>query len=89
MPPVGSIFFSYLLGLLIALFGGVYWILAKDSPPNRNLVTLAAFGKFSVFIIALYSWMVSEISTEGFAVAFGDLIFAGLFAYWLLASKAK
>ena len=87
MPPVGSVFFSYLLGLLVALFGGVYWILSKESPPNRSLVALASFGKLCVFLLAFYCWTIAAIPTKGFAVAFGDLIFAGLFGYWLLKTK--
>lgn len=87
MPASGSPFYTYLLGLLLAMIGMVYLILSMEDSPNRNLILLAAFGKMSVFILATYCWTIQAISNQGFYLAFGDLTFAVLFVYWLVKTK--
>jgi hypothetical protein len=73
------------LAMLIALLGGTYAWLASQPVIDRPLVGFAAIGKTAFFVVAVGCWLAGELSTLGVVSAGGDLVFAAIFARWLLA----
>ena len=76
-------FHSWLLALFIFLFGCVYAWLSRRAVIDRPFVVLAVVGKTGVFLVAFACWWFGEISARAFTTAVGDLLFAGIFLWWL------
>lgn len=89
LPRSESRFYSWLLALFIALFGGVYAFLSASAVIHRPLVVLAVIGKTGVFLVALVCLLLGELSPGAFAPAVGDLLFALVFLWWLKGVAAK
>ena len=83
LPPPGSLFYSWMLALLIGLFGGVYLWLAQRATIDRPLVVVAIVGKVGVFAVAVACWQLGQIPGRGVVPAIGDLIFGLVFLWWL------
>ena len=69
---------------LVALFGGTYAWLARQPTIDRPLVAFCAIGKAGFFVVAFACWLVGEASGRATLAAGGDLLFAAIFAWWLL-----
>jgi hypothetical protein len=80
--PVPAVY-STLLALFVILFGGAYAWLALQPTIDRPLVAFAAIGKTGAFCIALVLWLVGEAPLRSVFAVSGDLVFAGLFFWWL------
>lgn len=89
LPRSESRFFSWLLALFVALFGGVYAYLSRTPVIERSLITLAVIGKTGVFLVALACLLLGDLSPRAFAPAIGDLIFAVIFLGWLRSTAFK
>jgi hypothetical protein len=89
LPPVGSIFYPWLLAFFVALFGATYAWLAVQPTLHRPLVMLAAIGKTGVFVVALACLLRGDIAFRAFSVAIGDLVFAGIFFLWLRSTSVS
>ena len=87
LPTGGSLFYRWLLVLFVALFGRAYGWLALQPVIVRPLVGLAAIGKIGVFIVAIACWSSGEIPATTLPPAVGDLAFAGVFVWWLRATR--
>jgi hypothetical protein len=85
--PVPRIYTS-ILAFFVALFGGSYAWLACQPSIDRPLVTFAAAGKAGVFALVLIFWLLDEAPTLGVVAVTGDLIFACIFAWWLLGTRS-
>jgi hypothetical protein len=85
VPPM----YSALLALFVGLFGGAYAWLACQPTIDRPLVALAAIGKAAVFALLFVFWLLGEAPGRVVLAAVGDLIFAGIFAWWLLAAQQR
>ena len=83
--PVPRIY-TTLLALFVALFGGAYAWLARQPEIDRPLVALAAIGKSGFFAVMAVCWLLGEAPGRGVVAATGDLMFAVVFAWWLLGS---
>jgi hypothetical protein len=83
VPPI----YGALLALFVGLFGGAYAWLASQPTIDRPLVALAAIGKAAVFAVLFVFWLVGEAPGRGVLAATGDLILAGIFAWWLLGAR--
>jgi hypothetical protein len=83
VPPI----YGALLAFFVALFGVAYAWLARQPIIDRPLVALAAVGKAGVFAVILVFWLFGEAPGRGVLVATGDVIFAGIFAWWLVATR--
>jgi hypothetical protein len=79
VPPI----YGTLLAFFVALFGVAYAWLACQPTINRPLVAFAAIGKAGVFAILALFWLFGEAPGRGVLLATGDLILAGIFAWWL------
>jgi hypothetical protein len=68
--------YTALLAFFVALFGGAYAWLACQPRIDRPLVAVAALGK------------VGDVPGLGVLAASGDVVFAAIFARWLLGEAA-
>jgi hypothetical protein len=78
-----------LLALFVLLCGGAYAWLARQEPIDRPLVALAAIGKAGAFAVIGGFWLVGLSAGRTALLASGDLVFAGLFAAWLVQSRSS
>jgi len=72
------------LAFMVALFGGAYAWLARAPRIDRPMVTLAALGKTGFFVVVCAAWLPGEAPGRVVLAAIGDLVFAAIFAWWLL-----
>jgi hypothetical protein len=84
--PVAPIY-GALLAFFVVLFGGAYAWLARQPAIDRPLVALAAIGKAGVFTVIFTFWLLGEAPGRGVLAAAGDLVLAGIFAWWLLGAR--
>jgi hypothetical protein len=82
VPPI----YGALLAFFVVLFGTAYAWLACQRIIDRALVALAAIGKVGVFAVIVAFWLLGEAPGRGVLAAAGDLVLAGIFAWWLLGS---
>jgi hypothetical protein len=83
VPPM----YSTLLGLFVILFGGAYAWLARQTHIDRPLVAFSAIGKAGFFAITFILWLLGDATGRFALAATGDLILAGVFAWWLFNSE--
>jgi hypothetical protein len=76
-----------LIAFFVLLFAGAYAWLARQPTIDRPLVALAAIGKAGVFAVIARFWLLGEAPGRGVLAATGDLILAGIFAWWLLGAQ--
>lgn len=78
--------YVWMLAMFILLFGAVYAWLAQRPEIDRPFVLLGITGKTGVFLIAMICLVLGDLSGRAMIPAFGDLIFAALFAWWYIRS---
>jgi hypothetical protein len=83
MPSPGPALYGYMLALFVVLFGGSYAWLALSKNIDRPLLAFGAIGKTCAFVLVLTFWLLGEVPTRSVVAITGDLIFAGLFFWWL------
>jgi len=84
--PVPRIY-PLLLAYFVILFAGAYAWLALQPAIDRPLVGLAAIGKAGVFVVIVTFWLLGEVPGRGVLAASGDLVLAGIFAWWLVGAR--
>jgi hypothetical protein len=89
LPGTGPLFYRWLLALFVALFGGAYAWLALQTQISRPLVALAALCKTGVFIVSVVCWLLGDIPLQSLPPAVCDLVFALVFAWWLMATRDR
>lgn len=89
LPPVGSVFYLWMLAFFVLLFSGTYAWLAMQPIIVRPIVVLAALGKSGVFVVALVCLLRGDIQLRTFVVAIGDLAFALYFFAWLRSTAVS
>lgn len=83
LPPVGSVFYLWMLTFFVVLFSGTYAWLALQPIISRDIVALAAIGKTGVFLVALACLLGGDIQLRTFSITTGDLGFALYSFRWL------
>ena len=76
------------LAWVVALFGAVYLWLALRARLDTAVVpilVLGAVGKAGFFGIYVLAWLRGELPGAAAASASGDLLLAGIFAWWAIA----
>ena len=86
LPPVGSVFYLWMLTFFVVLFGATYGWLAMAPEISRPIVVLAVVGKTGAALVALVCLLRGDIQLRTFSVAIGDLAFAAYFFLWLRAT---
>lgn len=79
--------FHRLAALLIALFGAIYWMIAREPLRYRPLAALGVAGKLAVFALFAEAFAAARIPATAMGVAVGDLLFGLLFAAFLRATR--
>jgi hypothetical protein len=87
LPPGVPALYRMLLGFFVVLFGGAYAWLARQPDIDRPLVGFAAIGKAGAFGIILTLWLAGRSPARGVLAASGDLVLAGIFAWWLFGEQ--
>jgi hypothetical protein len=88
--PPADLTFHRLSGLLIAFFGAVYWIIARDAVRFRPLAKLGVAGKVLVFALFAQGWVAGQAPDAAAGLAVGDLLFGFAFtaALWVTRDRA-
>ena len=87
LPQSVPLIYRAFLALFVLLFAGAYAWLARQPTIDRPLVALGAIGKAGAFAVVFVLWVVGEVPGIGVLGFVGDLIFAGIFTWWLLGSR--
>jgi hypothetical protein len=74
-------------GLLVAIFGVAYALVAYRPLPNRNLVVIGALGKACAVVLASWHALAGHISQGTYRLAMGDLIFVLIFGVFLAQTR--
>jgi hypothetical protein len=80
--------YSAMVAWFVLLFAGAYAWLARQPEIDRPLVALGAIGKAGAFSIFAACWILGQLSGRAALAGTGDLIFAAIFAWWLIGSRA-
>lgn len=73
--------------LLVFAFGiGYFWV-SRDLNKNHDIVKMGIFGKTSLFILFFYYYLAGVIHLLILLCLFVDLVFAILFAEFLMRAK--
>jgi deazaflavin-dependent oxidoreductase (nitroreductase family) len=87
LPAAVPAVYSVPLALFILLFAAAYAWLARRPIIDRPLVAFSAIGKLSFFIVMVLLALLGDAPIRGALAASGDLIFAGIFTWWLAVSS--
>ena len=74
-------------GLLVAIFGVAYGLVAYRPLPNRNLVAIGALGKAGAVVLASWHAMHNHIPQSVYLLAMGDLVFVVIFCIFLAQTR--
>jgi hypothetical protein len=74
-------------GLLVAIFGLAYGLVAWRPLPNRNLVAIGALGKACAVALASWYALAHAIPPTVYQLALGDLVFALVFCVFLMGTR--
>jgi hypothetical protein len=88
LPATVPLLYRVLVGLFVALFGGVYAWLAVQATIDRPLVALGAIGKAGAFGGVLLCWVLGATTGLMPALFSADLLLAGIFAWWLADGRS-
>jgi hypothetical protein len=80
--------YAWFIAFLVLLFAATYAWLARQPVIDRALVLFAAVGKSGFFALVLLCWSLGELPALTVIVAAGDLAFASIFFWWLLAEPS-
>lgn len=86
-PPPPDILSSQTAGLLIAVFGIGYAMVARDPVANRPILWLGVIGKTPLPLIVWLNVQAGRAPMSSFWLTLGDLLFAGLFLTYLLRTR--
>jgi len=87
-PPLPYFLFVRIMGALVAIFGIGYAMVAAQPQQNRGIVWLGAIGKPVTPVILWLYVRAGLIPMTVFWPGVGDLMFAALFAIYLVRTKA-
>ena len=78
--------YTAFLAFMVTLFAATYAWLARQPRIDRPIVVFAALGKTGFFVVVFMCWLLGEVPGRAVVGASGDLIFAAIFAWWLLVA---
>lgn len=81
-------FYLLTVGLFILLFGIVYLWMAIRGRGDRFIVAWSAAGKLGFFALTVHLWRVGELPLRTPGLAAADLVFGGLFLFWVITARA-
>jgi len=84
--PVAPVY-SATLAMLVTLFAVTYAWLAHSPAIDRPLVAFSALGKAAFFVVVVACWLAGEAAGRAVLAASGELVFAGIFTWWLVTTS--
>ena len=88
LPVAPSPFLAAQIAWVIALFGGVYFWLARQAAPNRALVIVGGIGKLGFFAISVIAAATAVVPAAVAVNAVPDLLLGGVFLWWAARIRA-
>jgi hypothetical protein len=79
----GAPYAMAMVGLLIAMFGIGYAMVAVNPPGNRGIVWIGMIGKAGAVLIGWLQYSAGALPLSSFSLAAGDVLFVVLFALFL------
>jgi hypothetical protein len=76
-----------LLVMFVLLFGGAYAWVANQPRLNRPFIAFGALGKAAAFGVVALFFALGEAPARSVMAFSGDLGFAAVFTWWLLATR--
>lgn len=83
-----NLVFANLAGLLAALLGVIYAMIARDPDRYRPIIVLAALGKLTAVALVVTPWLRGELGPQLPALVMGDALYALLFLDYLRRTRA-
>lgn len=77
-----------LMGLLIAMFGVGYVLVALNPAKNHGIVLMGAIGKLGVVILVAEAYSRGLVPQTAALMTMGDLVFVALFGWFLTSRRA-
>ena len=74
-----NLVFANLAGLLAALLGVIYALIAREPDRYRPIIVLAALGKLAAVALVVTPWLRGEVGPQLPALVMGDALYALLF----------
>lgn len=72
-----------MVGMMIAVFGVGYAIVARNPAGNRGIVWIGVIGKLGAATLAAMQYQQGLIPMQTFALGMGDVVFAVIFLLFL------
>jgi hypothetical protein len=85
LPADAPVVYRAFVALFVLLFAGAYAYLGSAPAINRAFVAFGAIGKTAAFLAAVVLWLAGAVATRGVVIISGDLVFAALFTWCLVA----
>lgn len=82
LPPGVGVYFVQFVGVLIAIFGAAYALVAADPPAGRNIVLVGVIGKLAAVALTLAHQ--HDLPASTVMLAMSDILFALVFLTFLL-----
>ncbi len=79
----GGPYAIFMVGMMIAVFGVGYAMVARNPAGNRGIVWIGMIGKIGAAALAAMQYVAAIIPLSTFLLGMGDLVFAALFALFL------
>jgi hypothetical protein len=79
--------YAWFIAFLVLLFGATYAWLARQPRIDRPLVAFCAIGKTGFVATVLVCWLLGDVPVLSVVTAGGDLLFAAIFTWWLIATR--
>ena len=89
LPPHATDFYTMLSGALVGLFGLAYFWSGLQAQPPRAVIAIGACGKLSAVLISTTLYLTGSFSGMALIIISGDLLFVGLWFYWLALGEGK
>lgn len=83
----GDLLMVRMVGLLVAIFGVGYALVASNPKAHRGIVILGALGKIATAVLIAQAFLAQSISGAAFAMGLSDLAFAAAFIVFLWTSR--
>lgn len=87
LPQQSSLLYTLFAGVFVGMFGLAYIWLATQPTFNKPLLLFSAAGKTMAVLIALVTYALGNLSGVTSLVISGDMLFAGLWFFWLLRNN--
>ena len=80
-------YFTFFSGAMVGIFGMAYFWSARQATLPRPIIAVGAGGKFTAVLLAATLFVLEQFSAIALLVISGDLLFVGLWTYWLIHTR--